>query len=233
MKETAIVWESDPLQGVYLEQLYQQAGFGVLRVTTYRALRQQLSCGLPRVVVMTLGQVQHAQIASLQRQFPFASLLVLSAQQEISLALETLEVGADDYLIKPFHPDELIMRSRVLFRRTLTLMAALVQGQNPQSLQIGDWTLIPQRYEVVRAEQIWRLNKREFRVFHYFCTHPQQLISRQHLLQLVWPEESLSRSRQLDNLIVSLRKKLKNADVQIETRYGEGYLVSLGSALDT
>lgn len=227
MKGTVVLWEENVLQGDYLAQIYQPAGLSVIRVTTYQTLRQHLSPTLPMVTVLNLAQISSAQLGRLRRQFPLTSILVLSAQQEMNCMLDSLAMGADDYLIKPFHPQELLVRSQVLLRRTQAAIDAVLALQTSQHLQFGAWTLHPQRYEVERAGLSWQLNRREFKLFHYFCTHPRQLISRQHLLQLLWPDASPSRSRQLDNLILSLRKKLMAAHLRIETRYGEGYIVTL------
>ena len=132
-------------------------------------------------------------------------ILILSAKGSETDRVVGLEVGADDYLIKPFGMRELIARVRALLRRH---RYPLPQFQ-PTVLRFKDITLYPQECRVVvRAEEI-ALSPKEFRILELFMSHPRRVWSREQLIERVWGSDFMGDTKTVDVHIRWLREKLE------------------------
>jgi len=141
-------------------------------------------------------------------------VLVLTARDTFAERIEGLRAGADDYLTKPFHPDELLLRLQALQRR------AHGQVNHPQ-LVVGSFALDEQRQSVQRHGIDTELGGVEFRLLRYFMLNPARLLSRSQLEQHLYDGETERDSNVLEVHVNRLRRKL-GRDV-IETRRGQGY----------
>ncbi|RXU68321.1 DNA-binding response regulator [Pseudomonas protegens] len=142
-------------------------------------------------------------------------VLVLTARGSWAERIEGLKAGADDYLSKPFHPEELHLRVQALLRRS--------HGQaNQQTLQAAGLQLDEGRQCVVRDGQDVLLTAAEFRLLRYFMLHPQQILSKSHLAEHLYDGETERDSNVLEVHVNHLRRKLGRE--VIETRRGQGYL---------
>lgn len=141
-------------------------------------------------------------------------VLVLTARNTWSDRIDGLSAGADDYLGKPFHPDELVLRLRALARRGLGAGSAA-------RLTVLGVTLDEQRQCVCRAGDDITLTGGEFRLLRYFMLHPGRLVSRDQLVDHLYDIETERHSNVIEVHIKRLRDKLgRNV---IETRRGQGY----------
>jgi len=146
-------------------------------------------------------------------------VLILSAKDSVEDKVLGLEIGADDYLAKPFHLAELLARIKSIIRRNAQDGEQIVKFKNV--------SLDPDSRQVTVNEKIIPLNRKEFDLFYYFILRPNKLLEKTSLVESVWGDHT----DQADNLdfiysqIKNIRKKLKEAeaDMDIQAVYGVGY----------
>ncbi|MBH3362971.1 response regulator transcription factor [Pseudomonas fulva] len=149
-----------------------------------------------------------------------APVLILTARGSWAERIEGLKTGADDYLSKPFHPEELQLRIQALLRRARGLA-------NQPKLEAAGLHLDERRQCVSREGVDIQLTAAEFRLLRYFMLHPQQILSKSHLAEHLYDGETERDSNVLEVHVNHLRRKLGRT--VIETRRGQGYLYA-GSA---
>jgi two-component system, OmpR family, response regulator len=131
----------------------------------------------------------------------WAPVLMLTARGQVSDRIEGLDVGADDYLAKPFDFGELLARLRALTRRA--------PPERPSRLELGDLLVDPATHEVRRLGETVELTAREFSVLEFLARHPGEVISRAKLLEHVWDENYLGSTNIVDQYVGALRRKLE------------------------
>jgi two-component system phosphate regulon response regulator PhoB len=147
-------------------------------------------------------------------------IIMLTAKSDESDKILGLESGADDYVTKPFSPKELIARIKALLRRT-------APQKDMKVVKYGNITLNPMTYKVTDAESNIALGPTEFKLLHFFMTHPERVYSRSQLLDLVWGRNIYVEERTVDVHILRLRKSLSsNSSKYIQTVRGAGYRMS-------
>jgi len=146
-------------------------------------------------------------------------ILMLTARDAVNDRVEGLDVGADDYLVKPFDLAELLARLRALLRRRQT-----TDGDDTV-LRFEDLTLNPGTREVRRGERVIELTKIEFDLLELFLQHPRQVLTRDQILDLVWGYTFDSGTNSLAVYIGYLRRKLEEGNEArlIQTVRGVGY----------
>lgn len=145
-------------------------------------------------------------------------ILVTARNEEIDRILG-LELGADDYISKPYSSRELVARIRAILRRA----AFLAPGEKPRQLAFGPITVDLEEH-VARVEgTALELTRREFELLAYFLQNPRRVLSREKILQQVWGLEYLGESRTIDAHVRRVRSKLGAAAALIETVVGVGY----------
>ncbi len=144
-------------------------------------------------------------------------ILMLTALDEVNQRVKGLDLGADDYLIKPFALSELEARVRALLRRGSTMKTSL--------LQFLDITLDTSTHEVRRGERVLNLCNKEYALLEFFMRHPHQVLSRTMIAEHVWDGDADHLSNVIDVYIRYLRRKLcdKNDPDVIHTVRGSGY----------
>lgn len=233
MKQTTVlIWEQSSIQAAYWQSVFEDAECQVQRVDGYMALRKALKGYLHQAVLVIIsvhGDTRPGYLRSLHQLAPLASLLVIDAEQDLSSHLEWLQAGADAYFSKPIQADQLQMTARALVRQVKRVMEHQAYAPAPgQFAQAGFVLDLNQQCLQVNGHFI-KLSKREFALLHYFCRHPNQILDRSRLYALLWPRQADVKSRQLDNLVLGLRRKLADTELQIESHYGQGYLFQLPS----
>ena len=145
-------------------------------------------------------------------------IIMLTARAEEADKISGLDAGADDYLVKPFSPNELLARIRAVLRR-----------KAPEALdsavELGGLKLDPATRRVTRNEQELKVGPTEFRLLHFFMTHPERVHSRAQLLDRVWGDHVFIEERTVDVHVKRLRETLAPARCahMIETVRGAGY----------
>ena len=147
-------------------------------------------------------------------------VLILTARSSWSERIDGLKAGADDYVTKPFHPEELQLRVQALLRRS--------HGQaNQPLLKSAGLHLDEARQCVINDGAEVQLTAAEFRLLRYFMLHPQQILSKSHLAEHLYDGETERDSNVLEVHVNHLRRKLGRA--VIETRRGQGYIFGAAS----
>jgi DNA-binding response OmpR family regulator len=159
------------------------------------------------------------------RQSSATPVLMLTARGEEADRVIGLELGADDYLSKPFHMRELIARVRALLRRMerVEQMLAADRVAGGAALTYGPLMLDPDAYQAELEGRPLDLTRTEFQLLHLFLRNPGRVFNRPYLLDAVWGEQYVTGDRSVDNAILRLRRKLGQLGEHIETVWGVGY----------
>ncbi|WLF83519.1 two-component system response regulator CreB [Moraxella sp. ZY21109] len=156
------------------------------------------------------------------RQFCQTPLLFLTARDDEIDRIIGLEIGADDYCPKPFSAREIISRIKAIWRR----MERPILSDGNQQASTLLWQMIPERLQIYYHGELLYLTRYEYGLLAYFIAHPEQIFSRQQLMNAVWENPDHSLERTIDTHIKSLRQKIKQItpdDEQIMTYRGVGY----------
>lgn len=154
----------------------------------------------------------------LTRQIP---IVMLTARGEEEDKVRGLEVGADDYITKPFSPKELTARLKAVIRRA-------VPTSTEEVIEVQGLKLDPVSHRVTANESALDMGPTEFRLLHFFMTHPERVYSREQLLNNVWGTNVYVEDRTVDVHIRRLRKAISGSghDALIQTVRGAGYRFS-------
>jgi two-component system response regulator ChvI len=158
-------------------------------------------------------------------------IIFLTSRDEEFDRVLGLELGADDYLCKPFSMRELVARIKVLFRR-LALSSGAGTGTEDQLLSVGELELDLQRYTARWSDQPVQLTVTEFMILNALVRHPGHVKTRRQLMDEGYPHDSFVSDRTIDSHIKRVRKKFSSVDPDwdgIETVYGLGYRYREGS----
>jgi len=145
-------------------------------------------------------------------------VIMLTARDEDIDKILGLELGADDYLTKPFNPRELVARIKAILRR-----AERVNLPDAAPIHLADLTVDPVRREARITDQNLELRTQEFELLLILVGHPGRVFTREQLLQQAWGFDFYGQTRTVDVHIAHLRKKLAGSPITIETVTGIGY----------
>lgn len=149
------------------------------------------------------------------RQIP---IIMLTTASSLDSRVKGLDLGADDYITKPFQIRELVARIQARLRRQENDRKA------ETSMELGNLKLDSKSFQVwVNGEAI-KLTRIEFELLRYFLEHPNQVVDRQKLLGDLWPDAIVT-NRTVDTHVANLRKKIKGFSYPLETIYGSGYIL--------
>jgi DNA-binding response OmpR family regulator len=223
-KETILVVDDEP-NIVELARLYlEQDGFKVIAADSGRAALDRVRRDAPALMVLDLMLPEidgwevcrriRAGSGGLDSNLP---IIMLTARDEDIDKIVGLELGADDYLTKPFNPRELVARVKAILRRT-------DRAASPAKIhRLGDLTVDPARREVTVAGQPIDLRAKEFDCLLCLVEHKGIVLSREKLLELAWGYDFAGQTRTVDVHVAHLRKKINHSTAQIETVTGVGY----------
>lgn len=160
----------------------------------------------------------------LRKHHPDVFVIMLTAKNEEMSKIAGLEMGADDYITKPFSVSELLARVKTRLRRRGEGAA----GSGPDTLEFGGTRVDFRRYEAVRDGRHLELSAKEFQILRYLANRPGEVIAREDLLQSIWgySPENMPTTRTVDNQILKLRQKLEQDaahPVWIKSVRGAGY----------
>ncbi|HYF78567.1 MAG TPA: response regulator [Symbiobacteriaceae bacterium] len=153
-------------------------------------------------------------------------ILMLSAKEAEVDKVLGLELGADDYVVKPFSPRELVARVRAILRRLRPVAEPPAEHQADQLLRGGPLTLNLTSYDVTKGDMVMELTPREFELLRHLVAHAGQVFAREALLQEVWGYDYFGDVRTVDVTVRRLREKIEENPAQpelIKTKRGIGY----------
>jgi two-component system OmpR family response regulator len=213
---------------------FEKNGMRVSLAANGREMRAALDYGAPDLIVLDLmlpgedGLTLCRELrASKHRAVP---VVMLTARNEETDRIVGLEMGADDYLPKPFAVRELLARIRAVLRRTRMLPPGMQVTETAHILSFGDWRLDTTARHLLDAEgTMVALSGAEYRLLRVFLDHPQRVLTRDQLLNLTQGRQADPFDRSIDLLVSRLRQRLR--DVAREPRYiktlrSEGYVFS-------
>ncbi|MEM5327994.1 response regulator [Paraburkholderia sp. JHI2823] len=218
------------LVGAYLEK----NGMRVSLAANGREMRSVLESGAPDLIVLDLmmpgddGLVLCRELRA--GKFRAVPVVMLTARNEETDRIVGLEMGADDYLPKPFAVRELFARIRSVLRRTRMLPPGMEVSESAQLIAFGDWRLDTTARHLLDAEgTIVALSGAEYRLLRVFLDHPQRVLTRDQLLNLTQGRQADAFDRSIDLLVSRLRQRLRDEAREpryIKTLRSEGYVFS-------
>ena len=218
-----LVVEDEPAIAELIALNLRHAGYEVTMAASADQARYEVDAVLPDLVVldwMLPGQsgVTLARTWRTQQRTRELPIIMLTARSEEADKVAGLDAGADDYLVKPFSTNELLARIRAVLRRTAP--EAL-----DSAVEVGGLRLDPATRRVTREQHEVRIGPTEFRLLHFFMTHPERVHSRAQLLDRVWGDHVFIEERTVDVHVKRLREALEpvNCSRMIETVRGAGY----------
>jgi DNA-binding response OmpR family regulator len=182
-----------------------------------------LDVNLPKMDGFTLAR----KIREMNQDVPIIFVTAKSLKED---KLEGLLLGGDDYLVKPFSIEELILKIRIFLRRSKATQNQVTQTQ----IQLGIFTLYPAKLILTGTEGEIKLTYREAELLNYFIKNQEVLLSREQILEVVWGGNDYFAGRSLDVYISRLRKYLSaDPDIKIENRHGIGFRFTLANPQKT
>jgi len=218
-KETILVVDDEKhiveLARLYLEKegyRVEDAGDGAEALAKVKSLQPALV-----VLDLMLPEIDGWEVCRRVRGESGVPIIMLTARDDDVDKIVGLEMGADDYLTKPFNPRELVARVRAVLRRYEKA------ARTEQVINIGQVAIDPQRREVTVGDKLVKLRTKEFDLLLTLAQHKGIVLSRDQLLDLVWGFDFYGQTRTVDVHIAHLRDKLANSELVIDTVWGIGY----------
>jgi two-component system OmpR family response regulator len=220
-----------------LQRYLEKNGLRATAVPDGRAMWQALDRGAFDLVVLDV-MLPGDDGLTLCRELRARSdipIIMLTARGEETDRIVGLEMGADDYVPKPFSARELLARIKVILRRARSLPRNL-QPEEERSIRFGGWTLdTVHRHLVSPAGVITPIGGAEYRLLRIFVAHPNRVLTRDQLMELTQGREADALDRSIDVQVSRLRRRLgddPNQGAMIRTVRGEGYVLSVPVAKD-
>ena len=227
MNELILLVDDEPsiieLSRMYLER----EGFRIQSVKDGQAALEAVARDHPALVVLDvmLPKLDGFEVCRrLRASNDPAAILMLTARDEDIDKILGLELGADDYLTKPFNPRELVARVKAILRR-----GERIELDAVKPVHIGDLAIDPARREVRLSSRTLDLRTQEFYLLLTFASHRGLVLSREQILQKAWGFDFYGQTRTVDVHVAHLRRKIEGSNVKIETVTGVGYKMIVSS----
>jgi DNA-binding response OmpR family regulator len=226
---TVLLVEDDPDALRLASFFLKRAGYEVLTATDGVSGLQLARTANPALVILDwqLPGLTGIEVCRKLRKDSQVPVLMLTSMDSVADRVEGLETGADDYLVKPYAPEELIARVGARLRVRPAAPAPA------DALEVGDLRLSLDTHTASRAGKALALSPKEFELLHYLMRHPNKVLRRSQLLSEVWGDPDAYDANVLDVYIGYLRQKLEEGDRPrvIQTKRGVGfYLEAAGTA---
>ncbi len=222
-KTETILIVDDEQRIIDLARMYLEPdGFCVTSATSGTAAKRMILRDKPSLVVLDLmlPGMDGLEVCRRVREESDVPIIMLTARSEDIDKIVGLELGADDYMTKPFNPRELLARIRAILRRADRADAA---DASPEPIIVGNLLIDPQRRRVEVAGNAIDLRMKEFDLLQVLAENKGVVFSRDKLLNVVWGYDFGGQTRTVDVHVAHLRHKLQGMDLAIETVWGVGY----------
>lgn len=221
MSNTILVVEDDRGVQKFLRELLLDNGFSVR--TAYDGIKaiEEVEKLKPDLVVLDLGlpnMTGDVACQEIRKDYPELPVIILTARDQTSDIVHGLNIGADDYITKPFVPEELLARIKARLRQN--------EGVNSK-LSVDDLELDNRTLEVKRSGKNLSLTPREFKLLHYLMSNKGRILTRDMILDRVWSYSPDIESRAVDVYMGYLRKKVDNGQSKklLHSVRGFGYMI--------
>jgi len=235
-----LVIEDDPIIGEMLTLYLTEENFDVQRVETARDGKHALDTFKPDILLLDLmlPDASGTELCAEFRQLTAVPIIVISMKPSVTVRIQAISYGADDFLVKPFSMQELKVRMEAVLRRTMNLIPGNVKAayasssrQDPQtappsSSSSGGLTLDLERRTIVLDGEHIETTFSEYEIMKLFFQHPNRVFSREELINAVRGIDSFINDRAIDVHVTNLRRKLEKNPKEpqyIKTVWGVGY----------
>ncbi len=221
---TVLIVEDDLIARKFIRTSLQKAGCRVLEAGSGEEALELFDRHAPQVALLDLGLpgMDGLEVCrNLRERREDMAILILTGRSEDSDKVSGLNLGADDYLVKPFGPDVLVARINAVLRRCRR------QHQTQNVLTLGDLRLEFRTMKVFKGDKVVDLTRREFALLAAFLKHPGEVLSRDQLRDEVWGENHHGSAKGLDVFVCKLREKLEDDPANpryFRTAWGVGFV---------
>jgi len=230
MSKKVLVVDDEQSIVTLLQYNLSQAGFDVITAFDGESGLHAAKEGMPDLIVLDLMLPKKDGIEvckELRLQKIMTPILMLTAKDDEFDKVLGLELGADDYMTKPFSPREVVARVKAILRRTnIQIDRSSNSEEDTEKLVIGDLHLLPDRYEAYFNNEQLELTPKEFELLVYLAKHKGRVLTRDQLLSAIWQYDFAGDTRIVDVHISHLREKLETdtkKPMYIKTIRGLGY----------
>jgi DNA-binding response OmpR family regulator len=219
---TILIIEDDPRMQKVLHRIFHDEGYKVEVASDGKAGVDSFLSLQPSAVVLDLilPQLSGREVCKrIKTSSPDTPVLILSAVSEVVDKVLLLELGAEDYVTKPFSPRELLARVQAAIRRRR-------KSEPSATYRFGDCEIDFLKMTARKSGKVIPLTAHEFKLLRFFTKNPERVLSRDELLSDVWGYNSYPTTRTVDNQILKLRQKLESDPASprhLQTIYGAGY----------
>ena len=229
MKKILVVDDEKPILDIIKFNLTKE-GYDVYTAEDGQEALDKVEEVLPDLIILDLmlPKVDGLEVArEVRKKYEMPIIMVTAKDTELDKVLG-LEMGADDYVTKPFSNRELIARVKANLRRQATVVASAQSEEKEKSsdIVIGNLTIHPEAYVVSKNDENIELTHREFELLYYLAKQIGQVMNREHLLQTVWGYDYFGDVQTVDVTVRRLREKIEDnpsRPVWLVTRRGVGY----------
>lgn len=230
MKKILIVDDEKPISDIIKFNLTKE-GYETVTAFDGREAIAKFDEENPDLIILDLmlPELDGLEVAKEVRKTSHIPIIMLSAKDSEFDKVIGLEIGADDYVTKPFSNRELLARVKAHLRRTDNIESAVAEENASSSnseITIGDLKILPDAFVAQKRGEDIELTHREFELLHHLATHMGQVMTREYLLETVWGYDYFGDVRTVDVTIRRLREKIEDTPSRPEyilTRRGVGY----------
>lgn len=230
MKKILIVDDEKPISDIIKFNLTKE-GYETVTAFDGREAITKFEEENPDLIILDLmlPELDGLEVAKEVRKTSHIPIIMLSAKDSEFDKVIGLEIGADDYVTKPFSNRELLARVKAHLRRTENIESAVAEENASSSnseITIGDLKILPDAFVAQKRGEDIELTHREFELLHHLATHMGQVMTREYLLETVWGYDYFGDVRTVDVTIRRLREKIEDTPSRPEyilTRRGVGY----------
>lgn len=218
-----VIIEDEPDLASLIADYVDASGYQSLVIANGQSALEQIQLRVPDLIVLDLmlPGLDGISLCKAVRTFSQVPIIMVTAKVEEIDRLLGLEIGADDYLCKPFSPRELMARIKVILRRVSTTAATAMPSEKQTVVHIDTAA-----FQVYLHQQLLELTRSEFLLLQHFIAHPGQVFSRSQLLDFVTQDNLDVTDRAIDSHVKNIRKKIAQIrpdDNPIHAIYGLGY----------
>ncbi|MGB3160065.1 response regulator YycF [Carnobacterium sp.] len=227
MKKILVVDDEKPISDIVKFNLIKE-GYEVFTAYDGEEALEQVKEVEPDLIILDLmlPKIDGLEVCrEIRKTHDMPIIMVTAKDSEIDKVLG-LELGADDYVTKPFSNRELVARVKANLRRHSNAKAVVPEEEETNDIEVGALTVHPDAYIVSKRGETIELTHREFELLHYLAKHLGQVMTREHLLQTVWGYDYFGDVRTVDVTVRRLREKIEDSPSHptwLVTRRGVGY----------
>lgn len=225
MPKCVLICDDNPAISRSLTGYFEEEGIRVISAATGAEALALLETENPDVMILDvmLPDISGRDICIQIRKTSSIPILMLSAKGEEIDRIIGLQIGADDYVTKPFSPHEVFLRAKKLIQRQR-------ETPVPKKYELAELSVYPESFEVFIKDERIHVSAKEFRILLYLIAHAGKVITREHIINEVWGFEYVGELRMVDTVISRLRHKLfseSGGDLHfdISTVFGVGYKI--------